>query len=73
MSCFSAARRLRFPGHGSSGFRMIIAQSSSAPNRSKHRMTSSEKPFAGPGATPMRSVSPASRSLSIAVHTASWL
>ena len=59
------------PGHGSKGLRMIMAQSSNGPKRSKLRIRSSVKPLAGPGAMPMRSVSFASRSESIAVQTTS--
>ena len=50
---------------------MIIAQSSSAPNRSRQSIRSSVKPLAGPGATPIRRVSPASRSAAMPSHTTS--
>src|SRR5437764_553378 len=71
MSCLSAAGRAMLPGHGSRGFKIIIAQSSNGPKRSKQRMRSSVKPFAGPGATPMTSVIFSSCIRAIAFHTAS--
>src|SRR5438552_3940575 len=69
-SCLTAAGNTRLPGHGSRGFKIIIAQSSSGPKRSKQSSRSSVKPLAGPGATPRRAVSLASLSLSIAVWKA---
>ena len=56
-------------GHGSSGLRITIAQSMRAPKRSKQSMTSSVKPFAGPGATPRLRVRPSSRSACSASQT----
>src|SRR5918997_964529 len=48
--CRAAASSASSPGHGSSGLRMSMAQSIRSPKRSKQSMTSSVKPFAGPGA-----------------------
>ena len=50
---------------------MIIAQSIRSPKRSKHEITSSVKPLAGPGATPSSDVRPASRSAAMPSQTAS--
>ena len=50
---------------------MIIAQSIASPKRSKQLIASRVKPLAGPGATPIERVSPASRSAAIPYHTAS--
>ena len=58
----AAAPSASSPGHGSNGLRISIAQSIRSPKRSRHAMTSSVKPFAGPGATPMAPVRPSSRS-----------
>ena len=50
---------------------MIIAQSISEPKRSKQASRSSVKPLAGPGAIPIASVRPASRSARIPSQTTS--
>ena len=67
----SAAGRTSSPGHGSSGLRITIAQSIRSPKRSRQSITSSVKPFAGPGATPSLRVSPSARTASSASQTAS--
>ena len=63
--------RSLLPGQGSNGFKIIIAQSSNGPKRSKLKRMSSVKPFAGPGAMPSRSVNFASRNLSMPFQTRS--
>ena len=51
--CAAAASSTSSPGHGSSGLRIIIAQSIRSPKRSRQLIRSSVKPLAGPGATPI--------------------
>ena len=60
-----------FPGQGSKGLRMIMAQSIREPKRSKHWRISRVKPLAGPGATPIRSVKPESMRRCMPVQTLS--
>jgi hypothetical protein len=67
----AAAARTSSPGHGSNGFRITIAQSIASPKRSKQRRRSSVNPFAGPGAIPIASASPRSRSAVIPSQTCS--
>ena len=67
----AAAGSTSSPGHGSSGLRISIAQSMRSPKRSRHPATSSVKPFAGPGATPIERARPSERSVAIPSHTAS--
>ena len=65
----AAASSTSSPGQGSSGLRMTIAQSIESPKRSKHSMTSSVKPLAGPGADPEQSGQPGAGTASRASHS----
>ena len=67
----SAAGSTNAPGHGSSGFKITIAQSIVSANFSIHKSISSVNPFAGPGAMPSCSVSPASFNAAMPSQTAS--
>ena len=63
----TAAIERHAPGFG----KLIIAESIRSPKRSRQEIRSRVKPFAGPGATPIRAVRPASRSAAIPAQTAS--